>query len=212
MITADVMSRPIVAISPEAPLEQAIRLMIDRRVSGLPVIDAQGRAVGMLTEGDLLRRVETGTEGKPPGWFASFFLPGRRAERYVRTHGRRVAEVMTPNVITVEENSRLADVVELMQRHRVKRMPVVRGERVIGIVSRADLVRVVGDALGAGAVTTDDATIRQGGPRWARPRILAAEGIADRCGRERRRPARRLPVRRANYRCNPRAGRECVGC
>ena len=130
-------------------------------VSGLPVIDAEGRAVGMLTEGDLLRRVETGTEGKAPGWFASFFFPGPQAERYVHTHGRRVSEIMTPNVMSVEENTPLAGVVALMQRNRIKRLPVVRGERVVGIVSRADLVRVVGEALGAGAVTADDATIRQ---------------------------------------------------
>jgi len=161
MTVADVMSRSVVAISPEAPLAQAIRLMIDRRVSGLPVIDAEGRAVGMLTEGDLLRRVETGTEGKAPGWFASFVFPGRQAELYVRTHGRRVSEIMTPNVMSVEENTPLADVVALMQRNRIKRLPVMRGERVVGIVSRADLVSVVGEALGAGAVTADDATIRQ---------------------------------------------------
>ncbi len=213
MIAADVMSRSVVAISPEAPLAQAIRLMIDRRVSGLPVIDAEGRAVGMLTEGDLLRRVETGTEGKAPGWFASFFFPGPQAERYVHTHGRRVSEIMTPNVMSVEENTPLADVVALMQRNRIKRLPVVRGERVVGIVSRADLVRVVGEALGAGAVTADDATIRQAILDGLAHEILDAEGIiAYRRGRERRRSARRLLGRYAHVRCNRRAGRECAGC
>ncbi len=161
MIAADIMSRSIIAISPDAPLAQAVRLMIDHHISGLPVIDTEGRAVGMLTEGDLLRRVESGTEGGAPGWFASFFALGRLAEQYVQTHGRRVSEVMTPNVMSVEEATPLADVVALMRRKRIKRLPVVRGERVMGIVSRADLVRVVGDALGAPAVTADDAAIRQ---------------------------------------------------
>ncbi len=161
MIAADLMSRSVVAISPDAPLAQAIQLMTDRRVSGLPVIDAEGRAVGMLTEGDLLRRVETGTEGKAPGWFASFFFPGQQAERYVHTHGRRVAEVMTQDVISVEEETPLAEVVALMQRRRIKRLPVLRGDKVVGIISRADLVRVVGDALAEGAVTADDTAIRK---------------------------------------------------
>jgi CBS domain-containing protein len=160
MRAADLMSRSVVAISPDAPLSQAIRLMTDHRVSGLPVIDAEGRAVGMLTEGDLLRRVETGTEGKP-GWFASFFFPGRQAERYVQTHGRRVSEVMTPDVTCVEEDTPLAEVVALMQRKRVKRLPVLRGEKVVGIVSRADVMRRVGELLGASTATADDAEIRR---------------------------------------------------
>jgi CBS domain-containing protein len=161
MLVADLMSRSVVAISPDAPLAQAIRLMIDHRVSGLPVIDAEGRAVGMLTEGDLLRRVETGTEGAAPGWFASFFFLGRQAERYVQTHSRHVADVMTPDVTCVEEDTPLAEVVALMQRKRIKRLPVVRGKKVVGIVSRADLVRVVGESLGKSKATADDAEIRR---------------------------------------------------
>ena len=161
MLAAQLMSRSIVAISPDAPLAQAIRLMIDHRVSGLPVIDSEGRAVGMLTEGDLLRRVETGTEGEAPGWFASFFFPGRQAERYVQTHGRRVSEVMTPNVVCVEDDTPLSEVAALMQRKRIKRLPVVRGGKVVGIVSRADLVRVVGESLLTSTATADDTAIRQ---------------------------------------------------
>jgi CBS-domain-containing membrane protein len=161
MLVADLMSHSVVAIGPDAPLAQAIRLMIDHHVSGLPVIDAEGRAVGMLTEGDLLRRVETGTEGPAPGWFASFFFLGREAEQYVQTHGRRVADVMTPEVICVEEDTPLAEVVALMQRKRIKRLPVLRGEKVVGIVSRADLVRVVGESLGKSTTTAGDAEVRR---------------------------------------------------
>lgn len=161
MITADIMSRPVIAVGPDAPLAQAVRLMVDNRVSGLPVIDADGCVVGMLTEGDLLRRVETGTEDQAPGWFVGFFIPGRRAAQYILTHGRLVSEVMTPNVLSVTEGTPLLDVVGLMQRKRIKRLPVVRGDRMVGIVSRADLVRVVADALGTPAATANDASIRQ---------------------------------------------------
>jgi CBS-domain-containing membrane protein len=96
MNAVDIMTRSVVAVGPDAPLAQAVRLMIDRRISGLPVIDSQGMPVGIPTEGDLLRRVEAGTEGAAPGWFTSFFTPGRLAAQYVRTHGRRVAEVRRP--------------------------------------------------------------------------------------------------------------------
>jgi CBS domain-containing protein len=162
MNAADIMTRSVIAVSPEAPLAQAVRLMIDRHLSGLPVIDSDGHPVGMLTEGDLLRRVETGTQGGPAGWFASFFMPGYLAGKYVQTHGRRVSEVMTPDVVCVEEATALSEVVDLMQRKRIKRVPVVRGQSVVGIVSRADLLRKVGEGLGAPAVTRDDAAIRQG--------------------------------------------------
>ncbi len=176
MNAAEIMSRTVIAIRPEAPLAQAVRLMIDAKVSGMPVIDAQGRAAGMLTEGDLLRRVETGTEGAAPGWFASLMMPGRLAEHYIQTHGRRVGEVMTPDVVTVEEDASLKEVVLLMQRKRIKRVPVLRGGKVVGIVSRADLVRVLADALFASSETPDDAAIAErirGELRrqpWAHPR------------------------------------------
>lgn len=161
MIVADIMTHPALAIDPEAPLLQAIRLMTGHRVSGLPVVGPQGQLVGILTEGDLLRRAETGTAGGRPGWLASFLLPGRTAQKYVATHGRRVGEVMTTDVIAVTEDTSLAEAVELMQRHRVRRLPVVRDGRLLGVVSRADLVRQLGEILAAAAPSTDDGALRQ---------------------------------------------------
>ncbi len=160
MNAADIMSRNFIAVREEAPLEQAVRLMIDNRISGLPVVDAEGRPVGILTEGDLLRRVETGTEGKRPGWFEVIFAPGRLADSYVRSHGRKVAEVMTPGAICVEETAPLDEVAGLMRTKRIRRVPVLRAGAVVGIVSRADLVKVLGERLEAAVATGDDATIR----------------------------------------------------
>jgi len=161
MIAADIMTHPVFAIDPETPLAQAIRLMTEHKVSGLPVVGTDGQLVGMLTEGDLLRRVETGTEGDRPGWLTSFLLPGREAEKYVLTHGRRVGELMTSRVVAVAPETPLQEVVALMQRHHVKRVPVVRNGQLLGIVSRADLVRRVGDALSAAPPTADDEAIRR---------------------------------------------------
>ena len=160
MNAGDIMSRTIIAVREQAPLEQAVRLMIDNRISGLPVLDADGRAVGILTEGDLIRRVETGTAGKPPGWFETIFAPGRLADDYVRTHGRRVSEVMTPDVVTVEEATPLQDVAETMRTKKVKRLPVTRAGLVVGIISRADLVKVLADKLEAAVETGDDTSVR----------------------------------------------------
>jgi len=161
LTAAAVMTDTPVVIAPDAPLAQAIRLMATHRISGLPVVDAAGAAVGMLTEGDLLRRQEIGSEGGPPGWFASFFTPGRIAANYVQTHGRRVQDVMTPDVISVTEYTPVAEIAALMIRHRVKRLPVLRDSKVVGIVSRADLVRTIGDRLDTTQGSADDATIRR---------------------------------------------------
>jgi CBS domain-containing protein len=160
MNAADVMSGTVIAVSRDAPLSQAVRLMVDNRISGLPVLDEAGRAVGMLTEGDLLQRAETGTAGKAPGWLSAIFTPGRLAGAYVHTHGRRVADVMTPDVIIVDEAVPLADLVELMRARRVKRLPVTRDGVVVGIVSRADLVRALAKEFDKPAATESDAVIR----------------------------------------------------
>ena len=161
MNAAEIMSKTVVAVSVEASLAQAVRLMIDSRVSGVPVLDAQGHAVGMLTEGDLLRRAETGTEGPAPGWFARLLMPGHLAGQYVQTHGRQVRAIMTPNVVTVEEDAPLEKVVLLLQRHRIKRIPVERDGKVVGIVSRADLVRALAQSLVAATESPGDAAIAE---------------------------------------------------
>jgi len=158
---AEIMSKTVVAVSPEASLAQAVRLMIDSRVSGVPVLDAQGHAVGMLTEGDLLRRAETGTEGPAPSWFARLLMPGHLAGQYVQTHGRQVRELMTPDVVTVEEDAPLEKVVLLLQRRRIKRIPVERDGKVVGIVSRADLVRALAKFLFAATDSPGDAAIAE---------------------------------------------------
>jgi CBS domain-containing protein len=179
MNAADIMTRDIVAVAPETSLEQAIQLMTTHRISGLPVVGQSGQLVGMITEGDMLRRVETGTEGKPSGWLASFLMPGREAASYVLTHGRRVADIMTPSVMTVEEDTPLPDLVDLMQHNRIRRVPVVRDGRLIGIVSRADLVRRLGEVLSSASAQTDDGAIHRAiietmeQQRWAPGRLIS---------------------------------------
>src|SRR6516165_2504909 len=147
MIASDVMTRTVLSVRPDATIAEAIRLMLDNRISGLPVIDEAGRLVGMLTEGDLLRRGETGTERHRPRWLEILMGPGRLAGDYVRTHGRRIGEVMTRDPVSVTPDTPLKEVVELMERRRIKRVPVLDGDVPVGILSRADLLRALLGAL-----------------------------------------------------------------
>ena len=142
MLTAsDVMTHDVATIAAGSALQVAIRLMLDRRVSGLPVLDDTGMLVGILTEGDLLRRVELGTEQHRSGWRTFLLGPDRQAADYVASHSRVVRDVMTAAVLTVDATAPLADVVTIMQDKHVKRVPVLSASRLVGIVSRSDLLR-----------------------------------------------------------------------
>ena len=117
--------------------------MLQNRVSGLPVIGATGELVGIVTEGDFLRRGEIGTQRHRPKWLEFLVGPGRMAAEYVRVNGRKIDEIMTPDPLSVTENDSLETVVDLMERHRVKRLPVMRGAKMVGIVSRANLMHAL---------------------------------------------------------------------
>ena len=161
MKAADVMTRRVVTIDVDAPIAQAARLMTEHRISGLPVLDAAGRLAGIVTEGDFLRRTETETEVRRPRWIQFLLSPGRLADEFVRTHARRVGEVMTPDVATVTESTPADEIVRLMERRRVKRVPVLRDGRLVGIVSRADLVRALAGLMTeAPPATMDDTALR----------------------------------------------------
>ena len=167
MKAGDIMTARVLSISPDAGVVEAIELMMRNHISGLPVVDASGALVGMVTEGDFLRRAETGTTLKRPRWLEFVVGPNRLAEEYVETHGRKVAEVMTRVPITITEDTPLDEVVATMEHRRIKRLPVMRGSQIVGIVSRANLVR----ALGAIAATPTSGTIED--DRAIRQRLLA---------------------------------------
>jgi CBS domain-containing protein len=166
MIAAEVMSRKVISISPDTAVAEAIRLMLDHQISGLPVVDAAGKLVGILTEGDLMRRAETGTERHRPRWLEVLMGPGRLADEYVRTHGRRVEEIMTRDLVCATPDTPLDEIVALMERRRIKRVPVLDGDMPVGIVSRADLLRALAHAL-------DEKPAAAGGDDEIRARILA---------------------------------------
>lgn len=162
MKAEDVMTREVISIDPDSTVLQAARLMLQHRISGLPVIDANGQLVGVLSEGDFLRRRETNTEKRRSRWLEFLMGPGRIAAEYTHSHGCKVSEAMTRNPQTVSETASLEDIVELMERHRIKRVPVLCGDEVVGIVTRSNLMRaMVSVARAVPPPATDDMAIRQ---------------------------------------------------
>ena len=143
MKAKDIMTSPVVSVEPDASVLQAVRIMLQRRMSGLPVVDREGRLIGIVTEGDFLRRAETGTQRRRARWLEFLLGPGRLADEYTQSHGRKVAEIMTRDPQTVTEDTPLEDVVRLMEKKQIKRVPVVRGQHVVGIVSRANLLHAL---------------------------------------------------------------------
>lgn len=161
MKASDVMHKKLVTVMPGASLADAARLMVENRISGLPVVDARGGAVGMITEGDLLRRTETGT-APHASRLASFLAAGRVAQEYVHSHARKVAELMNGRVVAVAPDASLAEVVAIMESRRVRRVLVIDNDHLVGIIARADLVRSLMDLLpeGAEVPAINDAQIR----------------------------------------------------
>ena len=189
MQVQDVMTKHVISVEPTDTIARAIRLMLQERVSGLPVIDAAGTLVGIVTEGDFLRRAETGTQRRRPRWLEFLVGPGRMADEYVHTHARKVSEVMTVEPATVTEQTALADAVKLMEKRRIKRLPVMKGQKVIGIISRANLLHALASLAGeAKADNTDDKTIRDRilaeleNEKWAPTGMLSVvvrDGVVD---------------------------------
>jgi CBS domain-containing protein len=161
MQVKDVMTSPVISVEPGASIWEAVRIMLQRRISGLPVIDKHGRLVGMVSEGDFLRRAETGTHRRRPNWLEFLMGPGRLADEYTRSHGRKIQDIMTPDPLTVTEETSLDEVVRMMEKRRIKRLPVMRGNEVVGIVSRANLMHALaGIARELVPTTATDEAIR----------------------------------------------------
>jgi CBS-domain-containing membrane protein len=161
MNVGDVMTTHVLSVPPDASVAVAAQLMLQKRISGLPVINDHGNLEGIVTEGDFLRRAETDTGRRRPKWIEFFMGPGRLADEYVRFSGRKVSNVMTHEVQTVPPDTPLEQVVRLMERHNIKRVPVVEKGKVIGIVTRANLLHAVAGFGGEIApVAPEDAAIR----------------------------------------------------
>jgi CBS domain-containing protein len=143
MLVRDVMSAPAITIDPRATIRSAIQRMLASRLSGLPVADASGALLGIVSESDLLHRSEIGTAKTRSGWLDFLLGPGRSAQDYTQSHARYVEEIMTRDVITIGEDATLDEAVKLMDEHKIRRLPVMRGAAIVGLFARSDLLRAL---------------------------------------------------------------------
>jgi CBS domain-containing protein len=136
MQVRDVMTTSVITVGPDTEVAEIARCLLENRISAVPVVETDGRMVGVVSEGDLMR----GTEHRPSWWLSLLMLPERRATDYLKTHGRRAQEVMTREVITANDDASLEEIAEILEKHRIKRVPVIRDGKLVGIASRADLL------------------------------------------------------------------------
>jgi CBS domain-containing protein len=156
-----IMTRTVITIKPGDTIAQAAMLMLQRHISGLPVVDSAGSLIGIISEADFLRRIEIGTQKRRGRWLQFLLGPGKAASDFVHDEGRKVSELMTRDPLTITPATSLGDIVDVMERKHIKRLPVVAGGRLVGIVTRSNLLQAVSGLAGAiPDPTGDDDQIR----------------------------------------------------
>jgi CBS domain-containing protein len=143
MLASDVMVRDVITIGLDDDVARAAKLLVDYDVSALPVVDSDRHVLGILSEADLLRREEIGAEKQRPWWLEAVTPASVLAIDYAKSHGRKVSEVMSEDVITATEDATLAEIAALLEKHRIKRVPIVRDGKLVGVVSRANLIQAL---------------------------------------------------------------------
>ena len=157
-----VMTPRLTTVLADTPVAEAAELMLTKRISGLPVVDATGKLVGIVSEGDFLRRSEIGTRRRRSTLLEFFAGPGKLASEFVREEGRTVKDVMTADPVTITEEETLESIVQIMEQKGIKRLPVLRGDTLIGIVTRANLLQAVANlSRGAPQPTAGDDELRR---------------------------------------------------
>ena len=158
-----IMTRQVITVSPDTTIVDAANTMLKQHISGLPVTNAAGKLVGIVSEGDFIRRAEIGTQRRRARWLEFLLGAGKEASDFVHEQGRKVGEIMTPDPCTVSEDALLEDIVTKMEKKSIKRIPVMRGDQIVGIVTRANLLQAVaGLAREVPDPTADDDHIRDG--------------------------------------------------
>lgn len=140
-----IMTRKVITATVDTTLAEAARILLEHHISGMPVVDAGGKLIGIVSQGDFVRRAEIGTQRRRSRWLKLLFGPGDEATDFIRERGRKVGEVMNRSPITVEEDTTLQEVATTMEKNDIKRVPVMRGEQMVGIITRTNLVQAVLD-------------------------------------------------------------------
>ena len=160
MKARDVMISPVITVKPSSSVREVAKTFLERRISAVPVVDDQGKLVGIVSEGDLMHRSEAGTERRRSWWLRGLTGDETLAAEYVKAHARKVADVMTRNVITASPDTPLHEIAALLEKNSIKRVPIVRDGALVGIVSRANLIQAVASTRKELEVPLSDTTIR----------------------------------------------------
>ena len=160
MKARDVMAYPVFTVRPDAPVKEVAVLLLEKRISAVPVVDKHGKLVGIVSEGDLIHRPEAGTEKRRSWWLHLVTGSGVLAADYVKANSLTIAEVMTKKVVTAGPETRLEEIAALLEKHAIKRVPIVEDGKPVGIVSRANLVQAVASAMKSPDTPLSDTAIR----------------------------------------------------
>ena len=188
MRARDVMVSPVVTVKPSSSVQEAAKILLARRISALPVVDNDGKLVGIVSEGDLMHRVEAETERPRSWWLDIVSGNGTLATEYAKAHGRKVEDVMTRKVVTAAPDTTLSEIAMLLEEHGIKRVPIVETGQIVGIVSRANLIQAVASPRTHIEVPLSDAKIRDNllahlrSQPWAHTGLLnvsVTDGVVD---------------------------------
>jgi CBS domain-containing protein len=161
MKAADVMVSNVITVGPDATVQEIAHILLKHRISGVPVTGAKGELLGFVSEGDMMRRPEAGTERRYSWWLAMLTSSQGLASEYIKSHSRKVVDVMTRRVVTATPDTPIGDIATLLEKHSIKRVPIVADGKVVGIVSRANLLQALASFKNVPpGGTTDDASIR----------------------------------------------------
>lgn len=188
MKASDVMSTNVVTVAPDTPVKEIARLMTEKRISGVPVVGRDGQLVGILSETDLMHRAETGTERPRKWWLGVFQDADSLARAYAKAHGLKAGDIMSSSVVSVEASTELQQVADLLEKRKLKRVPVLENGRLVGIITRGDLVRALASVSAAPASQSDDRAVLKAIDRrmkeqaWVNASLIAVSvdnGIAE---------------------------------
>ena len=163
MRASDIMTTKVITVSPDRKVDEIARVLLEKGISAVPVVDGNDNVVGIVSEGDLWRRQENETERHRSSWLGMFTSSEDEAREYSKTHGRTAAQVMTDNIVSVSEDTTVGDIAQLLEKRRIKRVPVLRDGKLVGIVSRANLLHglAASKSSGPAAPSVDDRQLRK---------------------------------------------------
>jgi CBS domain-containing protein len=187
MKARDVMGSCVISVGPDLPVQAVANTLVKNGISAVPVIDLQGKLLGIVSEGDLMRRAETGTEHRRAWWLDMLSSSQSQAADFVKSHGRKARDVMTEHVVCAATDTPLREIADIMETHGIKRVPIVHEGQVVGIVSRANLVQALASGLADQDMDTEDELLRQAvvarlrSKAWGQAMInvLARDGIVE---------------------------------